>query len=648
MRAMGQSRARIVRHCFALCWGFAIAALAAAAPQDDLPAAAKSASAASAAPATEAPAWSHAYATFGAPKYPRGFAHFDYVNPNAPKGGTLYLPNPDRRVSFDKYNYYTTKGNSPAGLQIFMFEPLAVVSGDELQTMYGLLAEDIAVAADKSSITFRLNPLARFYNGDPVTAADVKYSFDSLSGPYASPNYQSALAGVVRAVVLDRRTIRFDLKDRSADTLFTVGGLPVFSPKWALGPDGKPKRFDEIVTEIPITSGPYTIDKVDFGRRIEFKRNPDYWARDLGVRRGMFNFDRVVYRYYRDSAVAREAFKAGEFDIYREYGARSWVRQHKGRKWDEGLIKKDPFETKVGQGLQAIELNLRRPIFQDIRVRRALDYTYDFDTLNRLGLFKRCESVFNNSGFAAQGLPSAAELKLLEPFRNQLPPEVFGPAYRAPTTGRDPKRLRQNLLRARELLGEAGWKLAADGKLRNAAGQPFEIEYLSPGQPGGVSDWQANLAKLGITLKERNVDFALYSRRLEEYDFDMVTIVEGDFTLPDASSLTTIYGSRSANEKGGNNYRGVKSAAADHLLERMAKATTLDELLTIAHAFDRVVMWNHWQVPDLYASALWASYWNRFGMPATRPSYFTLVSALSSFPSWAVQGWWQLESAAKR
>ncbi len=408
----------------------------AAAPADPAPAAAES---------VVAPQWAHAYAAFGQPKYPRGFAHFGYANPDAPKGGTINLRNPDRRSSFDKYNPFTTKGNAPAGMSIFMFESLAVLSGDELQTMYGLLAEDIAVAPDKSSISFRLHPKARFSNGDAVTAADVQYSFESMSGKYAAPGLRASLAGVERAVVIDERTIRFELKDRTTDMLFTVGGLSVFSRKWALAADGKPKRFDEIVTEYPITSGPYTIAKADSGRRLEFKRNPDYWARDLGVRRGFFNWDRVVYRYYTDQAVGREAFKAGEFDIYKEYSGRSWVRQHKGPKWDDGRIAKDLFETSVGQGLQAYMMNMRRPIFQDIRVRQALGYTYDFDTVNRLGIYKRANSQFNNSEFAAQGLPTPGELKLLEPFRKELPPEVFGLPYVAPSTGRDPKRLRQNL-----------------------------------------------------------------------------------------------------------------------------------------------------------------------------------------------------------
>lgn len=590
--------------------------------------------------------WTHAYAAFGQPKYPAGFAHFDYVNPDAPKGGTINLRNPDRRSSFDKFNPFTTKGNAPAGMSIFMFESLTVLGSDELQTMYGLLAEAIAVAPDKSSISFRLNPKARFTNGDPVTAADVQYSFESMSGKYASPGLRASLAGVARVEVLDERTVRFDLRERTNDMLFTVGSLAVFSRKWALGADGKPKRFDDIVSEYPITSGPYTIAKADSGRRLEFKRDPNYWARDLGVRRGMFNWDRVVYRYYGDQAVAREAFKAGEFDIYKEYGGRAWVRQHKGVKWDDGRIKKDLFETSIGQGLQAYLLNMRRPLFQDIRVREALVYTYDFDTSNRLGLYKRANSEFNNSEFAAQGLPSPGELKLLEPFRAELPPAVFGPAYVAPGTGRDPARLRQNLLKARELLAQAGWKLAADGKLRNAKGEAFEFEYLSPGEPGRMTDWQANLEKLGITMKERNVDFALYRRRLEQYDFDMIAIAGGDFTLPDATGLQSVYGSKSADEKGDNNFRGVKSRAADALIKRISEAKTLDELRDAARALDRVIMWSYWQIPDLYTSDQKASYWNKFGMPARRPRYFTIDTG-SGFPAWPLETWW-IKDPAKR
>jgi peptide/nickel transport system substrate-binding protein/microcin C transport system substrate-binding protein len=596
--------------------------------------------------------WVHAYAAFGEPKYGKDFRNFDYVNPGAPKGGVLHLRNPDRRQNFDKYNYFTIRGNAPAGMAIFMLEPLTVLGADEPRTMYGLLAQEMRIEPDLGAITFRLHPLARFSNGDPVTAADVKYSFDSLAGKYASPVYSSTFVGVREAKVLDERTIRFELSEKSSDTLFKIGALPVFSHKWGLKPDGTHTRFDEIIDEIPVTSGPYTIGVADSGRRIEFKRNPDYWARDLPVRQGFFNFDRVVYRYYQDEAVATEALKAGEFDLVRVYGAGVWMRQHKGPKWDDGRIVKQAFPIGTGQGLQSYQLNLRRPLFQDIRVREALGLTYDFETGNRYRLFKRANSVFSNSEFGAQGLPSPGELALLEPYRSELPKEVFGPPFVAPRTDSDVHALRRNLLKARALLEAAGWKLAPDGKLRNAKGEPFEFEYLAPGDSvndSRLNAWARNLDKLGITFKVRNVDFALYARRLEEYDFDVVTIVEGAFSLPSTADYVTYYGSKSADEKGNNNFRGVKSAAVDHILDAMNRATTLQQFRDATRALDRVVMWSHWQIPELYADYEPISYWNRFGIPATRPKFFTTDLSPDVDPQlpWPLTTWWIKDPAQR-
>ena len=595
--------------------------------------------------AAAAAAWVHAYAAYGEPKHGRDFTHFNYADPGAPKGGVLHLANPDRRTSFDKFNYFTIRGNAPAGMGIFMLETLAVLGGDEPRTMYGLLAQEMRIEPDLSAITFRLHPLARFSNGDPVTAADVKYSFESLSGKYASPTYSSVLVGVSKATVIDERTIRFDLSDRSSDTLFKIGALPVFSHKWGLKPDGTHTRFDEIVNEYPITSGAYTIAVADSGRRLELKRNPDYWARDLPARRGFFNFDRIVYRYYQDEDVALEAFKAGEFDMVRVYGAAIWVRKHRGPKWDDGRIVKKAFPVGTGQGLQSYNLNMRRPLFQDIRVREALGLTYDFETNNRYRLFKRANSLFNNSDFAAQGLPSAGELALLEPFRASLPKEVFGPPYVAPRTDSDVHALRRNLLKARDLLKAAGWNLAPDGKLRNERGEAFEFEYLAPGDSvnnARLNAWARNLDKLGISFKVRNVDFALYSRRLEEYDFDVVTIAGGTFGLPSVADHMSLLGSKSADEKGNNNFRGVKSAAVDHLLAAMNRATTPQEFTDAARALDRVVMWNHWQVPELYADYEPMSYWNIFGIPASRPKFFTVDAPpeVDEQIPWPISTWW--------
>ncbi len=585
--------------------------------------------------------WSHAYAAYGQPKYPRGFKHFDYVNPDAPKGGTLQLSQPDRRTSFDKFNPYTIKGNSPAALGTLMFETLAVRSGDEPATMYGLLAEDIQVAPDKSWIAFRVNPKARFTNGDPVTAADVKYSFDMLTSKEAAPNMRTQLSGVAAVTTLDNRTIRFDLKERSADTIFNVGNLPVFSPKWGRGADGKAKKFDEIINDYPIATGPYTIASTDSARRIDFQRDPNYWGREMGFARGQYNFDRIVYRYYQDNAIAMEAFKAGEFDFLMEYSARRWVRQHVGPKWDDKRIIKEEFPTGFGMGLQSYIPNLRRPLFQDRRVREALNLAYDFAALNVYQQYKRTNSVFANSEFAATGLPSPAELALLEPFRSELPPAVFGPAWQDNRTDLDPNGLRNNLRKARSLLAQAGWNVGPDGVLRNAKGERFEFEWLEAGDALGRREavYEHNLALLGIKLNLRLVDFAVYNQRLENFDFDMINIKMPDWAIPNAADLKAAFGSAAASEPGSNNLGGVKNKVVDYLIEKIDKATTMEELTAATRALDRVFMHEAFVVPDLYGATNRVSRWDKFGIPKTVPKFYT-ISAPSDWLQWAVTAWW--------
>jgi len=592
--------------------------------------------------------WSHAYVAFGGePKYPRGFKAFDWVNPDAPKGGTVYLGNPDRRTSFDKFNPFTLKGSSPTGVSILMIESLAVRSGDEVGTVYGLIAEEMLVAPDKSSITFRIHPKARFYNGDAVSAYDVKHSLDLMKSKGAAPAVRAQWDVVKSATVLDDRTVRFDLAEKTDDAVFTAALTPVVSRKWGVGPDGKEKPLDQIVDEYPITTGPYTIAKTDSGRGIEFRRNPDYWARDLPVRRGQFNFDRVVYRLYRDRAVSMEAFKAGEFDMIQEFSASQYVRTHDGAKWRDGRIVKKEFTHGMGQGHQAYLLNMRRPLFQDRRVREALDYTYDFEKINLYNMRKRAYSLFSNSDFAAQGMPSAGELKLLEPFRGKVPDEVFGMPYVPPRTDTSPNALRENLKKAKALLESAGWKLAPDGVLRNAAGDPFEFEYLEAQAGSQFRNviWARNLAKLGITLKVRNVDFALYRKRLEAFDFDVITIRTPDFTLPSAQDYQELLGSKAADTTGSGNYRGLKDPAVDAMIAAMSEAKTYDDLRDAARALDRIMMHGHYQLPQLYSPGYLMSYWNKFGIPP-QPKYYT-TDENSDFPTWSVTAWWLKDPAAR-
>lgn len=581
--------------------------------------------------------WTHAVAAFAEPRYPAGFAHFGYVDPDAPKGGLLRLSNPDRRSSFDKYNPYTIKGVAPAAMTIFVFETLATLSMDESMTMYGLLAEAMYIAPDLRSMSFRLHPQARFTDGSPVLAADVVHSFQQMStAKGVSPQYKIQFEDVAQVVAVDERTVRFDFRSAKVDNLFTAGSLPVFSRRWGGG-----KPLGDIVTDWPIATGPYALAKAEMPRRLELALRPDYWARGLGVRRGHFNFERIVYQMYKDTEVRREAFKAGEFDLMKEYRASQFARAHQGPKWRDGRIVKKVFEVATGSLPQAFNFNLRRPQFKDLRVRQAIELAWDFDRYNRYGTFRHSDSLFNNTEFAAQGLPTPAELALLEPYRAQLPAAVFGPPYRVPRQDAHPLALRENLRRAAALLAEAGWTVGADGWLRNAEGKTLDIEFLEPNQTGRFPAFERNLKLLGVRYSERLVDFSLYRKRLENFDYDMCVIVQGKFTLPDAGTLQALFGSKNAVEPGGNNFSGVQLPVVDALIERIASATTRDELRTAAHALDRVLMHLHINIPMLFTNTEPTSYWNKFGLPRTTPRYFDIdtLSDMHSQP-WPLWTWW--------
>ena len=633
---------RFASALLALC----VASAGAAAPTaTKVPTRAASGAAAASAPTPRAPVvtgqWLHAITAYGAPKYGPDFKAFDYVNPQAPKGGTVRLSNPDRRSSFDKYNPYTLKGVAPAAMTMLVFEPLGVFAMDEAQSFYGLLAESIFVAPDLKSVSFRLRPQARFSDGSPVQAADVVHSFRQIVDK-GHPQYKILFATVADVVAVDAATVRFDFKEGKSENVFAVADVPVFSRKWGGG-----KPFDQIVTEWPIATGPYALAKADMPSRLELVRRKDYWAADLPARRGHFNFERIVYRMYKDNDVRREAFKAGEFEILREMTASQYVRGHRGPKWDDGRIKKQVFEVQTGSMFQSFNFNLRRKKFQDIRVREALNLAWDFAAYNKYRTFRPANSLFANSEFAADGPPSPDELELLEPFRAELPARVFGPAYRAPSSDAHPNALRENLKRAAALLAEAGWKVGDDGWVRNAAGETLDIEFLEPNSVGRFPEFERNLKLLGVRYSERLVDFALYRRRLESFDYDTIIIVEGKFTLPDPADLEALYGSKGADVEGASNFKGIKSAAVDALIGHIARATTMDGLRTAARALDRVVTWNFWQLPMLYANTEPTSYWNRFGMPKTVPKYFQIDSMpdVHSLP-WPLWTWWDL--AAER
>lgn len=572
----------------------------------------------------------HAFSLYDKPKYPAGFTHFDYVNPDAPKRGDLYLANPDRRTSFDKFNPFTLKGVAAAGVSNLMFETLATTSADEVATMYGLLAEDMELAPDRLAMTFRLHPKARFNNGDPVTAEDVKHSYDSLLSK-GSPQYKIIFADVKRCVVVDARTVRFEFKAENHELPLIVGSVPVFSKKW-----GANTSFDQIQLEAPIATGPYLIDRYSVGRSISYKRDPNYWGANVPSRRGMYNFDRIHYTFYKDDLARLEAFKAGSFDLVVENSAKNWARSYIGPKFERGEIIKRELKHSNGAGMQGFMMNLRRPQFQDVRVRQALGLALDYEWMNRqlfYGQYQRSYSYFNNSELAAVGTPTPAELKLLEPLRAKLDPAVFGPAPLPPSTD-PPSSLRANLLKARELLKQAGWEYR-DGALRNAKGEPFRIEVIDDqgAMSRIISVYVRNLQRLGVEVNQRTADYALIQRRMDEFDFDMTSINFGPFTSP-GNELFDRFGSAAADEKGSSNIWGLKDPAVDKLVEAVVRASSWKDLVAASRALDRVLLHKHLAVPHWYSGTHRVAYRNRFGIPEVTPLYYQA-------DPYAISTWWE-------
>ncbi|MGU7780284.1 extracellular solute-binding protein [Burkholderia sp. PU8-34] len=577
----------------------------------------------------------YAIAQYGEPKYPPGFKHFDYVNPDAPKGGTLVLANPSRLTSFDKFNPYTMRGNVAPGIEV-LFESLATGSSDEPASAYGLLADDIAVAPDGLSATFHLNPRARFSNGDPVTAADVKYSFDTLKSKQAAPQFGAYFADITRAVIVDPATVRFEFRQHNRELPLIAGGVPVFSRKWGLRADGTRIPFDQLAFEQPIGSGPYLIERYDNGRTITYRRNPAYWGADLPVRVGTNNFDHIVYKLYGDGVARLEAFKAGEYDVLVEYIARNWARRDVGKRFDSGELIKREFRQHNGAGMQGFMINLRRPLFRDVRVRQALDLAFDFEWLNRqlfYSAYTRLDSYFADTDLQATGMPGPGELKLLEPLRAQLDPAVFGPMVVQPNTN-PPDSLRANLLKARALLAQAGWTYR-DGALRNGKGEPFTFEILddagSAFEPVVIA-YQRNLAKLGIDARFRTADYALLQKRLDAFDYDLTTIRYPGVQVPGAEQFAR-FGSKFADEQGSDNVIGLKSPAVDTLLQALAAAQTREQLLDATHALDRVLMHGYYAVPQWYSATHRIAYKRTLAYPQTLPLYY-------SAEGWVVSTWW--------
>jgi microcin C transport system substrate-binding protein len=464
-----------------------------------------------------------------------------------------------------------------------------------------------------------------------VLAADVVHSFKTLISKQAAPQFRSIYAEVKDAVAVGERIVRFDFASPNAELPLIVGSMPVFSREWGQG-----KPFDQVVTDIPIASGPYRLASPRMGRDVTYVRDPQYWGRDLPVRKGQYNFDRVTWRIYLDETSRFEGLKAGEFDFMREFISRNWARQYRGRAFESGELLKRPFANQNPGDFQGYVFNLRKAKFQDRRVREAIALAFDFEWMNRqlfYGIYKRVDSYFPNSEFRAEGLPGPEELALLEPLRAQLLPEVFGPPPAVVSTAA-PESLRQNLRRAQALLAEAGWRYR-DGALRNAQGEAFTIEFLSdqPSLVRIVTPFQKALEKLGITLTFRSVDFSLAKQKMDTFDFELTSA-----RVPGSSSpgieLVERFGSEAARTPGSSNAWGIADPAVDALMRHALAATTRDQLRTALRALDRVLRHGHYSVPHYYGSDFLIGYRpGRFGLPAVIPPYYDAHR-------WAVATWW--------
>ena len=575
----------------------------------------------------------HGYGQFGDLKYPPGFNNFEWVNPAAPKGGRIDLVPPLRISNFDKYNPFILKGTAPPGLTALVFESLLTGTMDEPTSAYGLLAEDVQVAPDGLSVTFRLNPGARFHDGKPVTAADVKHSFDALMSKLAAPQYRVVFGDVKQAVVLEPLVIRFHFSRANAELPLLVGGLPVFSRNWGGG-----KPFDKIILDYPVASGPYRIGRMNFGRDITYERDPAYWARDLNVRRGQYNFDSITYKIYQDTTAQTEAFKAGEFDYIRSFSAREWARTYTGKKFDSGELIKSELKSANAGDFQGYLINTRREKFKDPRVREALGLAFDFEWMNRklfYGAYIRVRGFFNGGDFEAKGMPGPEELAVLEPLRAKLPARVFSDAVPQPPSTTPPGSLRDNLRKAKDLLAAAGWTYR-DGALRNPRGEALKVEFLDNSARSGPvnTPYMQALGKLGIAAELRIVDFALLQKRLDVFDFDLFVARIPGSEAP-GNELLDRFGSQSADTEGSGNLMGVKDPAVDVLLGHVVAARTRPELVARLRALDRVLRHGFYATPQYFSNTYRIAYRSgKFEQPGVKPQYYQPES-------WVLATWWK-------
>ena len=563
---------------------------------------------------------SHGFSTFGVLKYPADFPHFDYVNPEAPKGGTISFQGTGASRTFDSLNAFILAGEPAQGLGR-LYDTLMARAFDEPDAVYGLLAETVEFPEDRAWVIFTLREGALFHDGEPVTAEDVKFTLEILREE-GIPSYRLLLEDVAEVTVLDPRRVRVDFAPDAVtrDLPAEIGLLPILPAHYYETVD-----FTRSTMEPPVGSGPFVVEDADPGRSITYCRDPDYWGAGLPVNVGRDNFDCVVYEYFADRTAAFEALKSGEYLFHEEFSSQIWATGYEFPALERGWVIREEIDDQRPSGTQGFWINLRREKFQDIRVRQAIGRMFNFEWSNEqlfYGLYARTDSFFENTDLQAEGVPEGAELALLEEFRDQLPPEIFTepafvPAVSAPRLG-DRAAARE----ASDLLDAAGWTVGEDGLRRNAAGEVLTVEFIDDSPAFGriVLPYVENLQRIGIQATWNQVDSAQLQQRQEEFDYD-INIARLVVGQNPSVELRTIYGSGSADAPGSFNLSGLADPVVDALIDRVIGAATREEMVTAARALDRVLRSKHIWVPQWSKGSHWIAYWDVFGRPEAKPAY---------------------------
>ncbi len=573
--------------------------------------------------ATTAPKTVHALAMHGDPKYPADFKHLGYVNPDAPKGGVFR-----QHVigTFDSLNPFIVKGMPAAGTGL-IYETLLEQSSDEPFTEYAALAETIEMPEDRSWVIFNLRPQAKWHDGVALTADDVVWTFNTLITE-GTPFYKAYYGNVKTVEALTPQKVKFTFDMTGNRELPLIMGQIAVLPKHYWTAEGR--KFGETTLVAPLGSGPYKLSTVKPGEAVEYTRVTDWWAKDLPINKGRYNFDRLVYEYYRDANVALEAFLGGRYDFRQENTAKLWATAYESPAVKSGKIKKDEIHHKLPQGAQGFIFNLRKPIFQDREVRRAISAAFDFEWSNKQfahGSYTRTRSYFSNSDMEAKGLPSAAELKILEPFRDRIDPAVFGEEFNPPKTDGSGNN-RDKLAGANELLNKAGYPMGPDGiRVNSKTGQKLEFEFIdnNPAFERWIAPFIQNLKKIGIKATYRTIDASQYQNRMNKFDFDMTVMVIPQSSSP-GNEQREYWGSDRADMEGSRNYIGIKDPVIDELVKQIVSANTREDLVAYSSALDRVLQWGYYMVPNWYMPAWRLAYWDKFGKPEVLPDYNLNIS----------------------